>query len=164
MLTQRRDERLRGLGYMVRIFVQFAKSQIVAIRIQRVEKHCGQEQMVHEHIRRLFLTDPYRVSFGPADHAATFLGFAALERASKDTGLMPRSTALVIIRGQYCGGMEPLRRMAFAVPYETPMSSAKTERVGQLLMIVSWVMFSTVRFIPAFVKRNNYDLYLCVRV
>lgn len=96
----------------------------------------------------------------PLAHAATFfLGLMATERASSVTASISRSSALLIMGAQYCGGMEPRRRIAFAVPYETPMSSANSERDGQRLMICSCVMFETVRFIPAVVKRKNYDLY-----
>lgn len=108
-----------------------------------------------------------RAHGSPLSHADTFLGFVALERVSKETGLIPRSTALVIIRGQYWGGMESLRRMAFAVPYETPMSSAKTERVGQRLMMVSCVIlrrYNLYRLSSIGPNQENYDLYLYVGV
>lgn len=80
-------------------------------------------------------------------HSATSRATASA-RTSALTPDIPRSCAFRASRDQYSGGILPRRRIALAVPYRRLRSPAKSDRLGQRLMISAWVI------------QNGYNSYL----
>lgn len=99
-----------------------------------------------------------RVDVRTCAHDAVSGNFAtASARAENVTPLISRSVDFATMTTQYSEGTEPRRRMALAVPYDTPMSSANSAREGHPLIISTcdfgsssvFIMVCRVSIVPA---------------
>src|SRR5690606_11452440 len=110
--------------------------------------------------------------FGEGGHSAGSTSeerFAATAstNTSSETSTKPLSQESRTISGQYSTGIEPRRRIAFAVPYWIPRSSAKADRRGERLMMSVCVIPYGYRLHPQIVNPmdmtcthvNGYDLH-----